>query len=160
MDLAEEIASSPERMRVFQQERLATEITELISRLMREQKLSRAELASRLGKSRPFVTKLLRTGTNMTVHTLADVFYALGHSLRVVERPLSVFTPCLHVTEIPSAHGQTFAMSFTSVPLSVGDTTFFTDVFTSTAPATIAAQVPRISSSAGSSASPVEGLAA
>ncbi len=100
--LLDRIASSPELMREFQKERLGTEVTELISRMMREKKVTRAELAARLGKSRPFVTKLLRAGSNMTLRTVADVFYALGHSIRVIERPLSVFTPKLAVTEVTS----------------------------------------------------------
>jgi transcriptional regulator with XRE-family HTH domain len=113
--LSDEIAASPELMREFQKERLATEVSELVSRIMREKKMSRAELAARLGKSRPFVTKLLRTGANMTVRTLADVFYALGFSLRVVERPLSVFTPRLFVMEVPGADRKIFNIS-ASVP--------------------------------------------
>lgn len=87
-------------MKNFQRERLATEITELISRLMVEKNITRAELASRLGKSRPYVTKLLGSGTNLTVHTLSDVFYALGCSLRVVDSPLSVVTAPFVVAEL------------------------------------------------------------
>ena len=102
MQLSDQIAASPELMRKFQKERLATEVGELVCRIMREQKVSRAELADRLGTSRAFVTKLLRSDANMTVHTLADVFFALGLSLRVIERPLSVFTPRLAVADIPS----------------------------------------------------------
>ena len=49
-------------MRAFQKERLGTEVTDLISRIIRREKVSRAELAMRLGTSRAFVTKLLRTG--------------------------------------------------------------------------------------------------
>ena len=40
--LSDEIASSPDLMRAFQKERLGTEVTELISRIMREKKVSRA----------------------------------------------------------------------------------------------------------------------
>jgi DNA-binding phage protein len=115
--LSDAIASSPELMREFQKERLATEVAELISRLMREKKMTRAELAARLGKSRPFVTKLLRNGSNMQVRTLADVFYALGFSLRVVERPLSVFTP--HLTVIEPEAGTPLESKTSCVPVSV-----------------------------------------
>ena len=102
MDLLSKIASSPNRMKGFQRERLATEITELISRLMDEQSVSRAELASRLGTSRAYVTKLLRHGSNLTVQTISDVFHALGRSLRVVDRPLSVSSPVLLVMDEPA----------------------------------------------------------
>jgi transcriptional regulator with XRE-family HTH domain len=89
-------------MKEYQRERLAIEITELISHLMDEQGVSRAELASRLGKSRAYVTKLLRHGSNLTVQTISDVFHALGRSLRVVDRPLSVSSPALTVTDEPT----------------------------------------------------------
>ncbi len=101
MDLIDQIAGSPERMRDFQRERLATEITEVISRIMDDQGVSRAELASRLGKSRAYVTKMLRYGSNLTVHTIADVFTALGRTPRLVNRPLSVSSPPLVVMERP-----------------------------------------------------------
>ena len=101
MNLLDQIAASTERMKEFQRERLATEITELISGIMDDQGVSRAELASRLGKSRAYVTKMLRHGSNLTVHTIADVFAALGRTPRLVDRPLSVSSPPLVVMEIP-----------------------------------------------------------
>jgi transcriptional regulator with XRE-family HTH domain len=104
MSFLDRIASSPERMQNFQRERLATEITELICSLMEEQGVSRAELSRRLGKSRPFVTKLLRDGTNMTTKTISDIFFALGRSARVVDRPLSLQTPRLLVMEIEASN--------------------------------------------------------
>jgi hypothetical protein len=86
-------------LKEFQRERLATEITESILRVMDDQGVSRAELASRLGKCRAYVTKMLRYGTNLTVHTIADVFTALGRTPRLVDRPLSVSSPPLVVME-------------------------------------------------------------
>ncbi len=88
-------------MRDFQREHLATEITEVISHMMDDQGVSRAELASRLGKSRAYVTKMLRYGSNLTVHTIADVFTALGRTPRLIDRPLSVSSPPLVVMERP-----------------------------------------------------------
>ena len=106
MTLLDRISSSPERMKNFQRERLEMEITELICQLMEEQKVSRAELARRLGKSRAYVTKLLRDGSNMTAKTISDVFFALGRSLRVVDRPLSAWTPRLLVMEVSRTVGR------------------------------------------------------
>ena len=78
----------------------------------------------RLGTSRAFVTKLLRTGSNMTLRTVADVFFALGHSIRVIERPLSVFTPKLAVTEVGSSG---FSMTFLQTqPVTVNTATAVT----------------------------------
>jgi transcriptional regulator with XRE-family HTH domain len=103
MALLDQIASSPELMKSFQRERLEMEITELICQLMKDQGINRADLANRLGKTRPHVTKLLRDGSNMTVKTISDVFFVLGRSLRVVDRPLSIWTPRLLVVEAPVA---------------------------------------------------------
>jgi transcriptional regulator with XRE-family HTH domain len=70
-------------------------------RIRDDQGVSRAELASRLGTSRAYVTKMLRYGSNLTVHTIADVFTALGRTPRLVDRPRSVSSPPLVVREIP-----------------------------------------------------------
>jgi hypothetical protein len=42
---------------------------------------------------------MLRYGTNLTVHTIADVFTALGRTARLVDRPLAVSSPPLVVME-------------------------------------------------------------
>lgn len=46
--------------------------------LMERRKVSRAELARRIGKSKPYVTQLLRASSNLTLRTLAEVAWALG----------------------------------------------------------------------------------
>lgn len=46
--------------------------------LMVRRRISRAELARRIGKSKPYVTQLLRAPSNLTLRTLADVAWALG----------------------------------------------------------------------------------
>ena len=102
MSLRERIESSPERMKNFQRERLELEITELICDLMAQEGVSRSELAKRLGKSRPYITKLLQNGNNMTLNTISDIFFALGRSLRVLDRPLSIESPRLVVMDLAS----------------------------------------------------------
>jgi transcriptional regulator with XRE-family HTH domain len=106
MSLYDRISSSPERMKNFQRERLEMEITELICQLMEQQGITRADLAKRLGKSRPYITKMLGSGTNLTVKTISDIFFALGRSLRVLDRPLSIGSPRLLVLEIHHERGQ------------------------------------------------------
>lgn len=71
----------PEEKRLYQQERLLFDATELISRLIEKQDVSRAELAKRLGKSKAYVTQVLRGQNNMTLRTLSDLSYALGYSV-------------------------------------------------------------------------------
>lgn len=50
---------------------------------MEEQKVSRAELARRLGTSRAYVTKLLGGNANFTLHTMTKVAMALGATVHV-----------------------------------------------------------------------------
>jgi len=52
-------------------ERAILEVTEEVARRMEELKISRAELASRLGTSPGYVTKILRGEANLTLATLA-----------------------------------------------------------------------------------------
>jgi transcriptional regulator with XRE-family HTH domain len=102
MTINERVSQSPERMKHFQSVRLEMEITELVCELMDKQGVSRAELATRMGTSAPYVTKLLRGQTNMTLKTISDLFFALGRSVRIVERPMSVHSPRLLVMEVAS----------------------------------------------------------
>lgn len=60
-----------------------TEFAEDIWRLMEEQKVSRAELARRLGTSRAYITKLLGGNANFTLHTMTKVAMALGSTVHV-----------------------------------------------------------------------------
>ncbi len=60
-----------------------TEFAEDIWRLMEEQKVSRAELARRLGTSRAYITKLLGGNANFTLHTMTKVAMALGSTIHV-----------------------------------------------------------------------------
>jgi plasmid maintenance system antidote protein VapI len=60
-----------------------TEFAEDIWRLMEEQKVSRAELARRLGTSRAYVTKLLGGNANFTLQTMTKVAMALGSTVHV-----------------------------------------------------------------------------
>jgi transcriptional regulator with XRE-family HTH domain len=77
------------RHRIFEQESLSIEATELISTLMKERQISKAELAKRIGKSKAFITQLLSGGRNMTLHTFADLAFALGYKVDLHASPLS-----------------------------------------------------------------------
>lgn len=70
--------SDPQLMAVRQQEELIVQITELISIAMEKQGISKADLAQRLGKSRPFITQVLSGEANLTLRTIADMFTAMG----------------------------------------------------------------------------------
>jgi transcriptional regulator with XRE-family HTH domain len=74
--------------RLVEQETLIFEATELLSELIEEGKLSRKELAEKMGRSKGFVTQILAGDRNMTLRTLADFSYALDHRVKVKAAPL------------------------------------------------------------------------
>ncbi len=77
------LVSAPQEQRLYQQEKLIFEATELISRIMEVEGLSRAQLAGRLGRSKAFVTQTLGGKSNMTLRTLADFIWALGYTVEL-----------------------------------------------------------------------------
>jgi len=72
---------------LFQQEELILEATELLSTIMAENDISKADLARRLGKTNAFVTQCLSGGQNLTLRTLANLFGALGYRLDLGATP-------------------------------------------------------------------------
>ncbi|HYU35589.1 MAG TPA: helix-turn-helix transcriptional regulator [Thermoanaerobaculia bacterium] len=93
MEASETLKKNLERYRQFLEEARSsvdywvdgpiTEFSEDIWRLMEEQKVSRAELARRLGTSRAYVTKLLGGNANFTLHTMTKVAMALGATVHI-----------------------------------------------------------------------------
>jgi transcriptional regulator with XRE-family HTH domain len=87
----EEITTTPDEMRLYQQERAIEYVTAMIGRLMHKKGVSRSELAKLLGKSPGWITQLLDGEKNKTVRTLSDVLWALGESLEFSHAPLPTF---------------------------------------------------------------------
>ena len=77
------LMEDPEFRRLLAMEALVAEASELIARLMAEQKVSKADLARRLNKSRAWVTQLLNGKANMTVRTLAEVVHRLDSQVKL-----------------------------------------------------------------------------
>src|SRR5437016_242042 len=73
--------------RLVAQETLLFEAAERVAELIDAADISRTELANRLGKSKGFVTQVLAGDRNMTLRTLADLGYVLGHSFDIVAKP-------------------------------------------------------------------------
>jgi transcriptional regulator with XRE-family HTH domain len=92
-DKFEEFVADNERRRLYERESLAFDAAELISVLMEEKKVSKAELARRVGKSRAYITQLLSGARNMTMHTLADLTFALGARVEFKARDCSPEQP-------------------------------------------------------------------
>lgn len=74
-----EVRQTPE----YQFENLVVDITEDICEIMEAKGMSRADLARELGKSRAWVTKVLRGDQNLTLKTVVDVFWSLGYKLNM-----------------------------------------------------------------------------
>ncbi|MFL6235633.1 MAG: helix-turn-helix domain-containing protein [Thermoanaerobaculia bacterium] len=65
---------------------LATPVIEFIEdldRLMKEKKVSRAELARRIGSSRAYITKLMGGGANFTLQTMVKLAMALDGAVHI-----------------------------------------------------------------------------
>jgi len=60
-----------------------SEFTEDLSRLMKEQDVSRAELARRMGTSRAYITKLLGGNANFTLLTMVKLAMALDGAVHI-----------------------------------------------------------------------------
>lgn len=76
-------ASSAENRRLLRQEDLILEMTELLSAAMEDERITKSELAKRLGKTKGFVTQVLSGNRNLTLRTIADIADALGFRVRV-----------------------------------------------------------------------------
>ena len=85
----EQFVETPENRRIYEQERLLVDATELLSTVMENTDTKRTELAQRLGKSKAYVTQILRGNQNLTLKTLADAFFVLNHRLLVVAEPMA-----------------------------------------------------------------------
>jgi len=88
--IVEQFTSSDEGMKLFQQESLILEITELVCKLMEAKEINKTELAAKLNRSKGYITQLLNGTANMTIRTISDVMWALDSSLHVKAGPLSI----------------------------------------------------------------------
>ena len=79
----DELQQTDEGKREFAKEELAYSATELIAELMDSEGVSKAELATRIGKSKAHVTQILSGSRNMTMHTLAEFTFALGYTVKL-----------------------------------------------------------------------------
>lgn len=69
------------------------DIAEEIYVAMETQDITRAELARRLGRSRQYVTKILRGSANFTLESLVKISLALGRQLEVKMAPAKSAQP-------------------------------------------------------------------
>lgn len=69
--------------KLYLEERLFLEVTNIISELMEEQGLRRTDLAERVDCTKGYITNLLDGTKNMTLKTISNVLFELGHVLSV-----------------------------------------------------------------------------
>jgi len=81
---------------LFNQEELILEATELVSKIMKDNEISKAELANRLGKTKAFVTQCLSGHQNLTLRTLADLLTALEYRASLGAEPASQACKAVH----------------------------------------------------------------
>jgi transcriptional regulator with XRE-family HTH domain len=80
--------NDPEFRKLLAQEELILEVTETICDLLENEKISRKELADRLGKSKGFISQLLNGGRNLTLRTVADILHVLGYKVSLAPQRL------------------------------------------------------------------------
>jgi len=71
----------PEFAKLMAQGELIMEVTETLCELLEREKVSRKELADRLGKTKGFISQLLNGGRNLTLRTVADILHVLGYKV-------------------------------------------------------------------------------
>jgi transcriptional regulator with XRE-family HTH domain len=79
--LMDQYLEDPEFAKLMAQGDLIMEVTETLCELLEKEKVSRKELAGRLGKSKGFVSQLLNGGRNLTLRTVADILRVLGYKI-------------------------------------------------------------------------------
>ncbi len=85
-----------EDITLFRQEELILEVTELLSRALQQNDVSKADLARKLGKTKSFVTQCLTGQQNLTLRTVADLFGALDLKPLVGAEPATPSARSVH----------------------------------------------------------------
>lgn len=93
------IENTPE----FLLEEVKLAFAEELSRLLEEQGISRRQLAERLGTSRAYVTRILRTDYNLTAETMVKVARALDARVSLRLQPAKAL-PQRTTVGMPASH--------------------------------------------------------
>ncbi len=83
----------------FLTEEKILDFTERVVLEMEKKEISRAKLATSLGKSKAFVTKLLKGDANMTIKTMVAVAQALGCNLHLDLYPKGFYAHTLYASD-------------------------------------------------------------
>ncbi|MCG8056935.1 MAG: helix-turn-helix domain-containing protein [Candidatus Thiodiazotropha endolucinida] len=77
-ELLKMLETLPSGKRILAEEKLIIEASEKISEILRNENVSKSELARRLGVNRASISKMLNGSQNMTLRSYAAMAYALG----------------------------------------------------------------------------------
>lgn len=100
MSLLREYMQDEQFRQVMAQEDLIMEVTEALCELLEREKVSRKELAERLGKSKGFVSQVLNGGRNLTLRTIAEIVEVLGYRIALVPEKKPKFQErCCNILE-------------------------------------------------------------
>ena len=80
--LVESLTQTVEGNRLYQQEKAILDATELICKLMTEQKVSRFALAKRLKTVPGSIGRILDGRDELTIRLFSDILVALGYNIR------------------------------------------------------------------------------
>lgn len=84
MDMLNEwLSDRPDRARTLAEEELIVDVSEEIWAVLNKAGMTKADLAEKLGVSRPRISKLLDGSANMTLRTLADIAFELGKRVSI-----------------------------------------------------------------------------
>lgn len=86
--LKDDICSTKDGLRNWQQEATILEVTEEICRCMNEASVSRLLLSVKTGHSIATIYEMLDDGAGLDVRTISDIFTALGRTVTVSSVPM------------------------------------------------------------------------
>jgi transcriptional regulator with XRE-family HTH domain len=95
--------NDPEFRKLLAQEELILEVTETICDILENENISRKELAERLGKSKGFISQLLKGGRNLTLRTVADILHVLGYKVALKPDKLVTHRRYSNVIKFPQS---------------------------------------------------------
>jgi transcriptional regulator with XRE-family HTH domain len=104
--LLDKYMEDPEFARLMAQGDLIMEVTETLCELLEKEKISRKELADRLGKSKGFISQLLNGGRNLTLRTVADILHVLGYKVALTAHKEEVKRQKSNIIEFPNTYTQ------------------------------------------------------
>ena len=87
----------------YKREKIVLALTEEMLSLMEQQGINKTQLAAKLGKSKPYITKILSGTANFTLDSLIQLADALGTELNIHFTPLHCETQWI---DFHSQHSQ------------------------------------------------------